>query len=778
MTFTTSRTIRAGKNNVRSGFALPTILIASLVMLSVMLMAVQANASTSAALMAQYYNKLASEASESGAAMAQGCLATNSYVATWSNAKPLAPNTDCYGNVQSGPATVLSDGDIQTTFTVPAPTVSNGSQVVSVNGVVNLLRTSSGVVWKSYKQSTASQVGAQESFANVAFGYVNSASFTSGAYFATKDANGNILSTGDDAQGQLGNNTTSNAATQTRFNLPTGVVARNVYTNFLSQGFAMFVTGSNGLLYGAGMNDAGQLGNNITLPVAAGTTQSAPQVFTLPGGVTANNVNILRYDTVVIGSDNKVYVSGGCTHGLLGYTYTISGCSDRPYAMPITFPSASFDTTPALQDGSVPVNNMVTDRESVIMRTQGGGVFGWGENDAGQLANNTSVDASAPVQIGQYGVTGQPKATQVAFDGETTYILDDSGNVMASGRNDLGQLAGGASPLVNGASSMCLENPGNSSATGTVLELNTCSTTTSAAQQLTFVPDGSGTGTLQFHPTSSVTLCVDSGGGAQYTAVKTASCNGSTSQQWDMRFIVGGSTSSWSLYNYAAGTCIDDPGASTTPGVNLRMYQCNGTVAQRYAGGNQLSLSKVQLPTTDTKGGAVGKVTKIVTDQWSILFLTSTGEVWGAGFNDMGQLGNGITAAVTVRPTQMIIPAGRKAVEIYTTKSGGTGSPYSNTFVILDDGSVWGCGDDSFGQLGNKSTSATPVTTPVQMSLPTGKIAKEVESGYGTTIVLTTDGTIYTVGNNSNGQLGDGTLNNSSTPVANKYTNIIPTRMY
>jgi alpha-tubulin suppressor-like RCC1 family protein len=52
--------------------------------------------------------------------------------------------------------------------------------------------------------------------------------------------------------------------------------------------------------------------------------------------------------------------------------------------------------------------------------------------------------------------------------------------------------------------------------------------------------------------------------------------------------------------------------------------------------------------------------------------------------------------------------------------------------------------------------------------------AKDVVSGYGTTVVLTEDGKVYTVGNNGNGQLGDGTTTNSSTPKANRYTNVLP----
>jgi alpha-tubulin suppressor-like RCC1 family protein len=54
------------------------------------------------------------------------------------------------------------------------------------------------------------------------------------------------------------------------------------------------------------------------------------------------------------------------------------------------------------------------------------------------------------------------------------------------------------------------------------------------------------------------------------------------------------------------------------------------------------------------------------------------------------------------------------------------------------------------------------------MNLPAGIAASVVQTGYGTTVVLTTAGTVYTVGNNGNGQLGDGTTTNSSTPILAK----------
>jgi len=55
---------------------------------------------------------------------------------------------------------------------------------------------------------------------------------------------------------------------------------------------------------------------------------------------------------------------------------------------------------------------------------------------------------------------------------------------------------------------------------------------------------------------------------------------------------------------------------------------------------------------------------------------------------------------------------------------------------------------------------------------------QSVQSGLGTTVLLTDEGKIYTVGNNGSGQLGDGTLTNSSTPQARQYVNTRPLVLY
>jgi Regulator of chromosome condensation (RCC1) repeat/Carboxypeptidase regulatory-like domain len=83
------------------------------------------------------------------------------------------------------------------------------------------------------------------------------------------------------------------------------------------------------------------------------------------------------------------------------------------------------------------------------------------------------------------------------------------------------------------------------------------------------------------------------------------------------------------------------------------------------------------------------------------------------------------------------------------------------TVFLKGDGTVWAWGSNSNGQLGNGTT--TDSSTPVQVSGLSGVTA--VAAGSAHAIALKGDGTVWAWGSNSNGQLGNGTTTDSSTPV-------------
>jgi alpha-tubulin suppressor-like RCC1 family protein len=137
--------------------------------------------------------------------------------------------------------------------------------------------------------------------------------------------------------------------------------------------------------------------------------------------------------------------------------------------------------------------------------------------------------------------------------------------------------------------------------------------------------------------------------------------------------------------------------------------------------------------------------------------LKSEGTVWTWGANASGQLGIGSTDSSThAAPVQVKL----NSTTFLTGMSlAGAGASHSLA-VRKSDGSVFGWGLNSSGQLGDNST--TTRTFPVQAKTtasgnPVLLGIVDVAGGAAHTVALKTDGTVWTWGSNSSGQLGDGT---------------------
>ena len=92
-----------GRQKTAKAFALPTVLIASIVLLMILAVSVTATAAVRTTLKNQYYVQLAQVAGESGVAYAKACLAASGNIPQWTDAKPLTPATDCSGNLILSP---------------------------------------------------------------------------------------------------------------------------------------------------------------------------------------------------------------------------------------------------------------------------------------------------------------------------------------------------------------------------------------------------------------------------------------------------------------------------------------------------------------------------------------------------------------------------------------------------------------------------------------------------------------------------------------------------
>jgi alpha-tubulin suppressor-like RCC1 family protein len=143
----------------------------------------------------------------------------------------------------------------------------------------------------------------------------------------------------------------------------------------------------------------------------------------------------------------------------------------------------------------------------------------------------------------------------------------------------------------------------------------------------------------------------------------------------------------------------------------------------------------------------------IQTDAAGTAGLPGTAWAWGA--NGLGQLGNGTLVGRSL-PYAVSLPAGTTVTAI--------ASGWNHNLALASSGQVLSWGYNSTGQLGNGTV--TDSTTPVAVSLPSGTTITAIAGGGGHSLALTSTGQVFAWGLNNYGQLGNGTTTNSSTPVA------------
>jgi len=130
-----------------------------------------------------------------------------------------------------------------------------------------------------------------------------------------------------------------------------------------------------------------------------------------------------------------------------------------------------------------------------------------------------------------------------------------------------------------------------------------------------------------------------------------------------------------------------------------------------------------------------------------------------------------VNPATDVTPGQTItiqgsgfLPKGKTIVQVASNDE--------SSYALASDGTVYSWGDNSGGQLGDgtNTDSSVPVAVKTTGTPMDGKTIVQVAAGAPYSLALASDGTIYSWGNNSKGQLGNGTTINYTVPVATSTT--------
>jgi alpha-tubulin suppressor-like RCC1 family protein len=386
--------------------------------------------------------------------------------------------------------------------------------------------------------------------------------------------------------------------------------------------------------------------------------------------------------------------------------------------------------------------------------TTGGGVKCWGFNSNGQLGDGSTTQRTTPVDVS--GLTSGIGA--IATGGSHTCALATSGGLKCWGINSSGQIGDGTvtqrltpvdvSGLTSGVSTVAAGG------------FHTCARTTSGGLkcwgsnaggqlgdgttiQRTTPVDVSGltSGVSAIAAGGNHTCAVTTGGG-----VKCWGFNGNgqlgdgTTTQQATPVDVSGLTSGVSAI--AAGqfhTCaLTTGGGVTCWGLNRNGQLGDGTTAPR-------------LTPVDVSGLTSG-VSAIAAGLAHTCAVTTGGGVKCWGFNGTGQLGDG-TVNLRVTPVD---------VSGLTSGVSAIAAGLAHTCAVTTGGGVKCWGLNGNGQLGDGTT--TQRTTPVDISGLTSGVSA-IAAGGSHTCALTTVGGVKCWGSNSNGQLGDGTTTQRTSPV-------------
>lgn len=150
-----------------------------------------------------------------------------------------------------------------------------------------------------------------------------------------------------------------------------------------------------------------------------------------------------------------------------------------------------------------------------------------------------------------------------------------------------------------------------------------------------------------------------------------------------------------------------------------------------------LGLQSIETNIYEFRDTGVRDVKQVVIHNTSVSVLTTDGSVYVAGSNDLSIFGLAEYSASTMFRVFTKLGLDQKITLI--------GGGRYNLFIVKEDGSIYGSGANSKGQIGSNTTATSVNFTKAETTLP-GASVRQIVSGLSSSAILMEDGSFYTSG--------------------------------
>ncbi|THF73413.1 RCC1 domain-containing protein [Cohnella fermenti] len=613
-----------------------------------------------------------------------------------------------------------------------------------------------------------------------------------GNYSAVLRADGTVWTWGGNRSGQLGDGTTNDRSVPVQVVIGDGVGGLSAISS-LSGGMEHIVAlASDGTVWSWGANEYGQLGN------ATFSSSGVPvQVLDASDhGALSGIVAIAAgaYHSLALKADGTVWSWGLNSHGQLGDGSTVNR------SLPVQAVSGN--------EAEMLANAIAVDGGSghSIALLEDGTVWAWGANDQGQLGDGSKEDRLYPVQV-KSANEEDPLSSIVAVGSGATFstALTAEGTVWTWGDNAFGQLGDGTSldrdiPVQvtgdqgagqltgvtrtsAGGSHVAVMRDDHSIWSWGLNEFGQLGNDTDSnyaypvelvwSPQLTVessYPEQNGT-VSTLTPTLTVTFNYDIQQGndfdrvvLQYGDEQVAleqTIEGNQLQLTPVEPLLPGAVYELLIPEEAVYSEEIDTTDETYTSLNLAMFMASlGNEVQMLSATTSSTLYTL---TFTTVAGTTESRQLLDAGYDHTLLVKLDGSVWATGSNTYGQLGDGTTTNQSELVRVRNSDGTGYLSDVYSVSTG-----LYRSLAVKTDGTVWSWGyNSSYGALGNGSTTNSPLPVQVVGSGGTGALNNviAVSAGYSHSLALKADGTVWSWGNNVVGMLGNATLVTSKTPV-------------